>query len=507
VRTRRSILNYATGTVSSLVVLVTGFIATPYVLRWLGEERFGAFRAANDWFGYLSLLEFGVGGALLALLAKAVGHGDASELRSTLVTGVRWYIRVALLMLAVGIGLAFVITRLVPVSSALTGDLRSGILIAVFAVLILPFGAPFKALAESRQRGYWINALLLLQSLSITAMALVSAAIGWGITGQFAALVFGAILFNLPLVWSGLRQYPGILRSALTETPNPDTEAALRRLNRPTLVYNLAGRFSFETDNIIVAYMLGPTMVVPLFITQKLIMMAAGQLVSIGNASWAALAELHFRGHGELFNRRLVELTGLVAVLGVALLVPVAIYNGRFVAEWVGPEYFAGIWVSVVAAINVYLRAVLALWGWCFGGTARTPLVMRASVAETLINVTLSVALTWKLGLIGPLIGTLVGLVSVSLWYLPRLLRREFGTPLDQLTKSVVSPLVLGVPYAWVLWWVATTYEPVGWITLSVHMGTAALVYLVLWWGLMLDREKRAVVNERLETIFRRRPS
>jgi O-antigen/teichoic acid export membrane protein len=279
------------------VVLITGFVATPFLLRWLGEERFGAFRAANDWFVYLGLLEFGVGGALLALLAQAVGRGDARSIRSTLAVGIRAYLWISAAMVAAGMGLVLFITRLVPVSAAYTYDLQRGAFIGVFAFLLLPFGAPYKALAESRQQGYWIHALLLLQALSITGLALVLAYLGWGITGQFVALVFGALLFNAPLIWDGIKRYPGLLRSAIRDTPDPEAQRGLRRLNTPTFIYNVAGRFSFETDNIIVALMLGPVAVVPLFLTQKLIVMVQGQLTNVGNASWAALAELHFQGH------------------------------------------------------------------------------------------------------------------------------------------------------------------------------------------------------------------
>jgi O-antigen/teichoic acid export membrane protein len=486
------------------VVLITGFVATPFLLRWLGEERFGAFRAANDWFVYLGLLEFGVGGALLALLAQAVGRGDARSIRSTLAVGIRAYLWISAAMVAAGMGLVLFITRLVPVSAAYTYDLQRGAFIGVFAFLLLPFGAPYKALAESRQQGYWIHALLLLQALSITGLALVLAYLGWGITGQFVALVFGALLFNAPLIWDGIKRYPGLLRSAIRDTPDPEAQRGLRRLNTPTFIYNVAGRFSFETDNIIVALMLGPVAVVPLFLTQKLIVMVQGQLTNVGNASWAALAELHFQGHRELFNRRLVELTSLVAVFGIAGLVPVAVYNGYFVRLWVGQEHYAGAWVSIVVASNAYVRAFVTLWGWCFGGTARTPMLIRASVAEGLINITASVLLTWQLGIIGPLLGTSIGFAAVSLWYLPKLLKEVFGTPPDQLFKAITYPLLLGVPYTLGVWWVASTFEPVGWIQLGVQIAASPFGYLALWWLLMLDRDQRARVAERVRKIIGR---
>lgn len=501
-RTRRSLLNYGTGAIYTAIVLLIGFVATPFLLRWLGEERFGAFRAASDWFGYLSLLEFGLGGALLALLAQAVGRGDARATEATLATGIRWYVRIVLVMIAAGLALASMITWLVPVSPEHTGDLRRGVLIAVLGLTLLPFSAAFKSLAEATQRSYWINVLLLVQSLTITGTALVLAWAGWGITGQFLAVLAGALLFNLPLIWTGLRRYPGILRSALRNPPDPDAQRGLRALNMPTLVYYMSGRFSFETDNIIVAFILGPVAVVPLVMTQKLIVMAQGQLTNVGNASWAALAELHFQGQHEQFNRRLIDLTSLVAIFGVAGLVPVTVYNRYFVAQWVGPQYYAGDWVTIIVTVNALLRAVVALWGWCFGGTARTPLLIKASIAETVINVSVSVVLTYHLGLAGPLIGTLAGLVCVSVWYLPRLLQSVFGTSVGELASAVAAPLFLGIPYAAGLWWIADRYPPAGWTTLGAHVIAAVLTYLLLWWSLMMNHESRRQVAHRAALVL-----
>jgi O-antigen/teichoic acid export membrane protein len=487
-----------------MIVLGTGFIATPFLLRWLGEARFGAFRAASDWFAYLMFLELGVGGALLALLARAIGRGDDHETRRMLGAGIWWYLRIAGLMIAAGAALSLLITWLIPVAAIDARDLQRGLLVGLASILLLPFGAPFKALMESRQRGYWINSLLVAQSLTITSASLLLAWMGWGITGQFVALVCGALVFNLPLIWAGLRRYPGLLPAALREKPEASAHGDLRRLNLPTLVQNMCGHFSFHTDNIIAAFILGPTMVVPLFLTQKLITMVQGQLTSVGNASWAALADLHFQGQRELFNSRLTQLTSVVSVIGVAGLVPVAVYNVFFVSRWVGPEHYGGHWLSGVAALNALLLALYSLWGWCFGGTAQTPLLVRASLAQTFINVSASLVLTWRFGLIGPLLGTLIGFISVSAWHLPRLLHKVFGTSQRQLARAVLFPVLLGIPYAGALWWISRTLPPTGWFALGGQMAVAALAYLAVWWVTMMDPREREQVERRVAGMIGR---
>src|SRR5262245_58190790 len=98
-RTRRSIYTYFSGIGYQAITLLVAIVTTPLLLRWLGEERYGAFRVILDWLGYLALLELGLGGALCPLLAKAVGSGDSVTIRQTLAAGIRAYLWVSVLAL------------------------------------------------------------------------------------------------------------------------------------------------------------------------------------------------------------------------------------------------------------------------------------------------------------------------------------------------------------------------------------------------------------------------
>src|SRR5260370_34267944 len=81
--------NYLAGILFTGISLAEGFVSTPWILRWLGEERFGAFRVTADWLSYVLLLEFGVVGALLPLLARGLARNDEVYVRDLLAAGSR----------------------------------------------------------------------------------------------------------------------------------------------------------------------------------------------------------------------------------------------------------------------------------------------------------------------------------------------------------------------------------------------------------------------------------
>jgi O-antigen/teichoic acid export membrane protein len=496
-RTRRSALNFASGLFASGATIVVAFVTTPLLLRFLGPERFGAARAASDWFGHLSILELGLGGALAPLLALALGRGDAAAVRNIMAEGVRSFLRVAGLAAAAGLLITLFIGRLVPVSPELLRDLRTGCLIGVLGLLLYPL-APFRQLADAGQRGYAVSLIGLGQSLTTTLLAVLLAWKGFGISGQFAAFLAGQLVFFTLITHYGTRRHPGVLGAAVAGAPDAEARAAIRQLNLPSLLFDLSSRAGLFTDNIVIALVLGPAAVVPLFLTQRLTSLAQVQLQSVGNASWAALGQLHALGRHEVFNARLVELTRLVAALATIVLIPIAAYNHLFIGLWIGESHYGGPVVTAFATVNAFLLALVSLWGYCFSGTGQIAAMVPAMIVGSVLNVALSISGAYVFGVAGPLIGTCVAIASTTLWYLPLLLQRRFGTDPAALARAVVLPVLWAALPAAGIVYVAKHHPPASWPALGLHGAAAGLLLLSVWWFGELRSDERAHYAERV---------
>jgi O-antigen/teichoic acid export membrane protein len=502
-RTRYALLNFATLITFTVVTIVVGLFASPWLEHWLNKDRFGAFRVVLDCQGYLTLLELGLGGALSPLVARALARGDERSLRHAMAAAARAYLGVALAVLAVGVVLTPLVLSLVTGLSANDLlDLRRAWWVGLLGLLSLSL-VPFRSIVEARQRGYQVNLLLTVQAVLTTTLSLFLARAGWGITGQALAFVVGTWAGVLVLAGMVVWNQPALLRSWITR-PDPETSRALWSLGAATFLINLSGRVSLMTDNLIVGSMLGAGMVTILFFTQRLAVLAQSLLLGVGSATWAPLAELYARGEHEAFNRRLVELSRLVATLSVTGLAPIVAYNRHFVAAWMGPEFpYGGDAIIAVAAINAFLVAQFSLWGWCFSATGQTHRVVISSIAAAVVNVAASIALTRALGLLGPLLGSTVAFVAVSLWNLPWLLSRVFGTSAIALARAVALPLVWGMPYVAGLWWLARHHQPHGRIGLAAEMGLAAMAFASLAVLTVLsDADARALWRLRLRSVL-----
>ncbi len=495
-RTKRAVATLVTSSIATLVTILGGFIVTPVVLHLLGDETFGAFRVGLDVYGYLSLLDLGLAAALLPLLARELAQDQPGGVERTVAAAAHAYAGVCLVTLLVGGALGFFVTSLIPVSAERVTDLREGWCVLVAGSLLLPL-APFRPLAESRQRGYLVNAALIPQYLVAATSAVALAYLGAGILGQCIAHVLGIATFHVLLLVVGLLAFPGIASASLKRTP-PEARSQLLELSVPMFVFGLCSRASYMSDNVIAGAVLGPTTVAPLVMTQRLGSLVQGQLQNIGNSTWAALAEMHGRGERDAFNARLIELTRLVGIVGTVFLTPIVAYNHAFVRQWVGETHYANDAVTLVSVSNAYVLSLQSLWLWCFNGTGHVRVALPVQIASTILNVALSVFLTGKIGVVGPSLGTLLAVSVTLLLYLPRLMRPIFGTNPRTLLRAALEPVLWTAPFTTLVWFFAHSRHPTSFATLLAEMGAVGAAHGLLSWFLVLRSAERASLRLRL---------
>ncbi|MCI0663001.1 MAG: lipopolysaccharide biosynthesis protein [Acidobacteria bacterium] len=492
-RTRNSIYNFSAGLIYAIVSAVVGLLATPWLLIWLGPERLGAFKALTDWMGYLTFFDLGMGGAMMAAFAMKIGQDDSTAVSRTIAAGLRVYSHVMLASLTGGIALLAAIPIVIPSKELWPGELRISAAITLLSLLLTPL-LVFRALAEARQRSYIYWLLLTVQIVLITGLSMVMAWAGWGLIGQTLAWTVSQAPALLVLLWDCVRKYGG----TWSVSSNRADRKALWGLGRSTFAHMMADRVGLVGDNIVIAWILGPAALAPFFLTQHLVTIALANLKGISSATWAGLAELYSRSELVAFRQRLLELTGMISGLGVAILGPVAVYNRFFVRQWIGEEMYAGEAVTVLACFNTLAWSVYILWGWVILGTGNIRLWVPYSVVATLVNIVISVIGTFTLGVIGPLIGSAASMLLVVSWSLPSLLNRVFGISPWELWRAVFIPLRWGAIYLALMCIFVNRFPPQGWLELIMMMGIWGCAGVILWWKLSLGKNDRIEWRDRL---------
>src|SRR6185312_1984288 len=107
-RVRRSVGTWITGLGATAAVALAGFIATPLLVRWLGDSAWGAWTVVGEWLGYLGIsqLAFGPGAASIFLL-RAHSAGTPGALTAMARRWFRLYCWAAVGLLPAALALAW----------------------------------------------------------------------------------------------------------------------------------------------------------------------------------------------------------------------------------------------------------------------------------------------------------------------------------------------------------------------------------------------------------------
>lgn len=482
-------LTWVSGVGARVIVSLAGFFATPLLVVWLGDARWGAWTVVLEWLGYLGLGQLALGpGAMTIFLLRAHTSGDATALTAVAKRGLRLYLWAAAAMAPAALALAWWAPLGLGATGSLAPELRWAVAIAAVGSLLITPPLLFRSVLEAVQRGYLVHAALLAQSLLITGLSLLWVWWRWGLVGMALANLAGMVVGAALWCWWARAWLPQWAATAAARISGSE----IWRYNWP-LVAALAGyQLNQLTDNTVVGMSLGPAAVAGFALTQSLPLLAGSQMANVGVASWAALGELRVRDPAA-FADRVVELAATVLGVAIALLATVGVFTPAFVTLWVGGAHYDGSLLTWATVAGMAVFSVLVLFSWLYDSQGDARRRLWISSLGALLNLGLSLALVRVWGVAGVAIATLIAYLVTDAWFLPYLAVRHYGVPGGDLVRALAGALLRGGVWAAAIVAAGWRLPRAGsWALLVAETAVAGAAALVYCWFLVLRPGDRA---------------
>ena len=132
----------------------------------------------------------------------------------------------------------------------------------------------------------------------------------------------------------------------------------------------------------------------------------------------------------------------------VVSFIVISLYNtlNQFVGLWVGNEYLLDNFTFIIILINLYFMAMRGSVEQFQNGSGNFYQDRYAPLIEGIINLTLSIFLVGKIGLVGVFIGTLISNFTVIFWTKPYVVYKYvFKKPLVEYFKMYFKYLLIGL--------------------------------------------------------------
>jgi O-antigen/teichoic acid export membrane protein len=486
------------------VNLAIGLVVTPILLRRLGAEGFGAWTLALTVASYVGMVELGLGVATVRELASSLAVGDkarasivASSARST-------YLAMAcagVAMLVVLVALPGVVIGTGDVSTA---QVRLAVLVLGTGFLLSLAASVFPAIAIGAGRADLGTAVGIVFRIG-TAVAQVVVVL---LTDSLVAL---ALVTALGLV-GGTLAIRGVTRRFFRDI---DVRFSLAQRSVVRLLISsgwrnagigIAAAVAIQSDVVVVAAILTPVAVAAYGLAARAALVAtsfATRATDVLVPTFAHTTTREEQGRTVTAFRESIFLTR--AILVPALIVLVG-FGEPLLELWLGSVPPDTNLVLVLIVLGAVIRAPGHSSFVLLTGMNRLNYMLVGASVLAIGNLGLSILLTWRIGITGPVLGSIVGWVIWDLVLLPRRVGALLRIPWIPLSVAGYRELVLPAVAASLVALIAV--KVFGWSSPGAAlMGTAivSLVYIASLW-VALDRAQRTRYHRLLAGALTRRP-
>ncbi|WP_377640282.1 lipopolysaccharide biosynthesis protein [Oryzobacter terrae] len=493
-RAGRIVRNTLSNAVGRVVSLALSFVLTPFILDALGETAFGVWVLAQVVVGYGTLLDLGIGAALVRHVADLRARGESHEAALVAGTSTRTYTGLAVLAAVLGGGLAVLAPEVLG-----TGSLDPTTVTWVFLLVTLGFavnlaGTPAIASLRGLQRYDLSNAVTVAGALANAALTVLVLVLDGGVVALVAVAVPVAVATQVAAVVMLRREDR---RHALRWSPASwGVARTLTRSGSSIVVAQVAGLLQKRSSELVVAGALSAAAVTPFSLARRL-----GELPNLLSDQFVKVllpvaSELNATGsRGDL---RRLYLTSTRVTL--ALVVPFGLVTAFLAADlleaWVGAAYRdQAPLVVVLVAAGV---ASTSQWpaGSVFQGMGRFGPFAVGALVTGVASVVLAVVLVGPYGLTGVAVATLVPTVLEALFFVGPFALRRLGVDLRTLLGTALVPAVVpAVPCAALLLWATRTLDTSGWLALLATGAAAIAVYLAGYLAVPAARAEREALS------------
>jgi O-antigen/teichoic acid export membrane protein len=415
--------------------MLTMLISVPLMLRYLGAERYGLWLTISSIIAMLSFADLGMGNGLLNLLSEANGKDDRQAAK-------RYVSSAFFMLLAVTILLGIIWLAIFPlihwksVFNVMSPKAieEAGPALAVFvgfSLLNIPLGI-IQRIQMGYQEGFFNSFWQVCGSL----LGLGGLFLAISLRGELPWLVVA--MMGAPFLMTGVNGFVLFINKRPWLLPkwqafNIDAAQRVIKTGFLFLVLQVAIALGYQSANVVIAQFLGADQVTTYAVPMKLFMLSPMVVSFILMPLWPAYGEAKARGDLAWVRKTFKRSILLAFAVNIPAAIGLVIFGDRLLHIWAGPDLNPpfnlllgfGLWTALTSLSSPY---AMLLNGFNVVGFQAV-----ISVLMSIIGLTMSIVLTPRLGVAGPIYGTLAAQILCitipSIFYVKRMFITQSRIP------------------------------------------------------------------------------
>lgn len=447
-RSRQAIFAIVTDLIGSVSLAVATFAIAPIILHQTSQSLYGFWVITLSILGYLALTDFGLGVSLTRLVAGLTNSQDSVSLNRLVSSAFFSFCVAGVVFFCIGIGVSPYIPGWFSIPQPEAIRVIAAYQVAVLAgAVALPLSI-YSAVLVGYQRMAVANNIRSVVSLIAIGVSLILLAAGFGIMSLALSSLFTVIVGG-GITWLYVRR----LCPQLTIAHHLINRGDLSRL----LVFGgyfqigrLTNAIALNSDNLVIAAAMGSAMVVPYSFTSKIALFFSVNISSkMSTAVFPALSQMFAQNKIHELQYVFIQLTRFSTRLAIVMGVFFAITNHTVVSLWVGEHNFGGPMLNAVFVFWILQDTIYRGTGVLTHASGELRNWAIVSIAEAVLNLGASLLLVGQFGLVGVALGTSIGKMLTTSWYIPYWICRRLQLSIkDYLWVGILSSALRSLPGA-----------------------------------------------------------
>jgi len=429
---------------SHVISIAMTFFVTPILLRTLGAEQYGIWSIVIALTGYYGLVNMGIGKANTKYIAQFDAVGDTKAVREVMSTGLAIFSLLAVVVLAVAGGVAWLFPYLFDLGDYPIPLARWIVMLTGLKVAVNLIGQVFAAGVGARKRFDLTNSLLCTRLILTGTLIIVVVLSGGGLMGVALVVLGAAVLFRAAICFLAIRVV-GLPCPSLGGF-NRDTGKMLFRFGLLNLVIQIVRRTSLVGGSLILGLFAGPVAVAYYSVAESLTRKSLNLGKTINYVVMPFASQFEAQSDRHALKRLLILPTRLLLTLAMLITAVLLILGKSFLALWISPEIAANVY-PVICILSLSLLVKLPTNGLqsTLTGMGRMTFLSRVAIGEGSVMLVLGIILTPLYGTLGMAWAVGVSQLVFSGLLLPIYACRDIGYSMRQFALSTVGPALLTI--------------------------------------------------------------
>lgn len=340
--------------VSIFLTFAVGIIYTPILIRMLGQSNYGLYSIVLSLASYLSLLDMGLGNAIIRYVARNKEIGDSKSESDLIGQFLKFFCIISLLTLIVGLLIYWKTPTLFQRSLTLEEIevTKKMIIILTFNfALSFPLNV-YSAAVQAHERFIFLRVTSIIRIVSVPILTLIVLSFG----GELVAMTIVTTIVNLSILFVVFMYSKIKLKIKTTFTPlSKDLKKDIYIYSFFIFISAIADKFYWQTDQILLGIFTNSKVVAVYAIAIQLVLIFATLSTAISNLFLPRLSKIVLQDDNvRVLNNIFNDISKYQFIIVSLTFSGFVLFGQEFISIWAGENYKAAYFIVIIIMIAFF---------------------------------------------------------------------------------------------------------------------------------------------------------